>query len=67
MDDEILIDDDLGNVLHYEKEMKHEKDKDNNFNKKKKTKINSRRYSIKDKIESIIVKIMKLILMEFNN
>ena len=62
MENEILIDDDLGNVLDYEKEMKQKKKKKKKsfhkikkmkiiiFNKKKKTKINSRRYIIKDKI-----------------
>ncbi len=58
IEDEILIDDDLGNVLDYEKEMKQKKKKKKKsfpkikkmkiiiFNKKKKTKINSRRYKI---------------------
>ena len=63
MENEILIDDNLGNVLDYEKEIKQKKKKKKKSFPKmkkikiiilisKKTKINWRRYYIKDKIEN---------------
>ncbi len=70
IEDEILIDDDLGNVLDYEKEMKQnlikqeekekeefsedEKDESNNFNKKKKQKLTQE--DIKYKVKKMINK-----------